>query len=103
VNNGGIRYVNIDNWQSGGGSGGNGAGTAAAVIGTALVLGAIAAAASSDKRQSDYDRYDEYRYGQRPDYDQYSPQPGIVCYRWQQTCYKNGSYAPGWTSREFGN
>ncbi len=103
VNDGNIRYVDMDRWQSGGGSGGNGAKTAAAVVGTALVLGAIAAAASSDKRSSDYDRYDEYRHGQRPEYDQYSPQPGVLCYRWQQTCYKNGSYAPGWTSREFGN
>ncbi len=103
VNNGNVRHVNIDRWQSGGGSGGSGGKTAAAVIGTALVLGAIAAAASSDKRSSEYDRYDEYRYGERPEYDQYSPAPGIVCYRWQQTCYNNGSYAPGWTSREFGN
>ncbi|MGE0668352.1 MAG: hypothetical protein AB7O49_17490 [Sphingomonadales bacterium] len=101
VNRGDVRHVEIDRWQHGGGSGGGGK-TAAAVIGTALVLGAIAAAASSDKRSSDYDRYDEYRYGDRPDYDQYSPAPGIVCYRWQRTCYKNGSYAPGWTSREFG-
>lgn len=102
VNNGNIRYVNIGQWQAGGGSGGDGAKTAAAVIGTALVIGAIAAAASSDKRSSDYDRYDEYRYGQRPDYDQYNPAPGVVCYKWQHTCYRDGSYAAGWTSREFG-
>lgn len=101
VNNGDVRRVDIDRWQSGGGSGGGS--TAVAIVGTAIVLGAIAAAASSDKRSSDYDRYDEYRYGDRPDYDQYSPAPGIICYRWQQTCYKNGGYAPGWTSREFGN
>jgi hypothetical protein len=99
VNRGEVRAVNMDN-QQGSGSG-NGARTAAAVIGTALVIGAIAAAASSDKRSSDYDRYDENRYGQRPEYDQYSPAPGIVCYRWQRTCYRNGEYAPGWTSREF--
>ena len=101
VNDGSVRRVDIDRWQGGGGSD-NGAKTAAAVVGTALVLGAIAAAASSDKRSSDHDRYDEYRYRDRPDYDQYSPAPGIVCYRWQHTCYKHGNYAPGWTSREFG-
>ena len=105
VNNGDVRRVNIDNW-GGGSSGGNnsGATTAAAIVGTAIVIGAIAAAASSDKRHSDYDRYDEYRYGARPDYDQYSPTPGVVCYRWQRTCYKDGKgYAPNWTAREFGN
>ncbi len=103
VNNGDVRRVDIDNW--GGGSSGNnsGASTAAAVVGTAIVIGAIAAAASSDKRHSDYDRYDEYRHGTRPNYDQYSPAPGVVCYRWQRTCYKDGKgYAPNWTAREFG-
>ena len=107
VNNGGVRYVNMDNWQGGGGGSNSGA-KAAAVVGTALVLGAIVAAASSDKRSSDYDRYDEYRDGRRPSYDdrggQYSPTPGVICYRWQQTCYKDGKgYAPNWTAREFGN
>ncbi len=107
VNNGGVRYVNIDNWRGGGGGGNDGA-KAAAVVGTALVLGAIVASASSDKHSSDYDHYDEYRYRDRPSYDnrggQYSPAPGVVCYRWQQTCYKDGKgYAPNWTAREFGN
>ncbi len=102
VNRGDVRYVNMDNRQGGGGN--DGAKTAAAIVGTAIVLGAIAAAASSDKRSSDYDRYDEYRYGARPSYDQYSPTPGVICYRWQRTCYKDGKgYAPNWTAREFGN
>lgn len=104
VNNGDVRRVDMGNWAGGGGGNNNGAKTAAAIVGTAIVIGAIAAAASSDKRSSDYDRYDEYRYGGRPEYDQYSPTPGVVCYRWQRTCYKDGKgYAPNWTAREFGN
>jgi hypothetical protein len=105
VNNGSVRNLDMGNLSGGGNNSGA---KAAAVVGTALVLGAIVAAASSDKRSSDYDRYDEYRNGRRPSYDdrggQYSPAPGVICYRWQQTCYKDGKgYAPNWTAREFGN
>ncbi|MEN3951364.1 hypothetical protein [Iodidimonas sp. SYSU 1G8] len=107
VNDGRVRNVDMGNWQ-GGSSGNNSGAKAAAVVGAAVVLGAIAAAASSDKRHSEYDRYDEYRYRDRPSYDdrggQYSPTPGVICYRWQRTCYKDGKgYAPNWTAREFGN
>ncbi|MEN3976407.1 hypothetical protein [Emcibacter sp. SYSU 3D8] len=108
VNNGSIRHVDMGNWQGGNSGSGNNASTAVAVIGGALVLGAIVAAATSDKRHGDYDRYDEYRYRDRPSYNdrggQYSPKRGVTCYRWQRTCYKNGrGYAPNWTAREFGN
>lgn len=82
-------------------------GEAVAAVGIAVGLAAIIAAASSKKRNDQYDRYgrrefdrSNYRYYGN---DGYSPTTGIICHRAQRACYDDyDNYNARWTQREFG-
>jgi hypothetical protein len=78
----------------------------AAVAVGAVALAAIIAAASSRKRNHEYDRYGDNDSWNRNGYydDSYSPSGGVTCYRNQRACYNNWnhSYNSRWSQREFG-
>ncbi len=99
---GSVQSVSVGSWRRGGSD----AGKTAAAVGIAVGLAAIIAAASSKRRNDDYDRYGrrDYDRGDNGYYnnDSYSPTGGIICYRAQRSCFDDyHNYNARWTQREF--
>lgn len=95
VDDGRVQEINTEaSVQCGKNSSGSGSAAAGVAIG-ALLLGAIAVAASKHDKHDDDDR-DRHHDGHS-----YSPYAGVICYKRESACYEDGRFSSYWSRKEF--